>query len=280
MKSIIIRNPGARLNEGIVTHIERQEINTELAFEQWLDYIDVFENNGWALSTVMSEEMYPDQVFIEDTAVVYGRFALITNPGADSRKPETIAVSKKLKQLRYVIGTITASPMASPSVSEATPTDSPGVSEATPTAQPTLDGGDVLKVGNTMYVGIGGRTNLEGFNQLKEFFEKNTDAIAVPIPVTKVLHLKSAVTALPDGTIIGYDPFVDDISIFPKYMSVPEESGAHVVVFDSNTILMSTSAPLTKKMFEELGLVVLTVDISEFEKLEGCVTCLSIRLRQ
>ncbi len=100
----------------------------------------------------------------------------------------------------------------------------------------------------------------------------------VGVPVTKVLHLKSAVTALPDGTVIGYDPLVDDPTAFPSYLSVPEEPGAHVVLLDGSTVLMSTSAPRTRELFESRGLRVVAVDISEYEKLEGCVTCLSIRL--
>ena len=101
----------------------------------------------------------------------------------------------------------------------------------------------------------------------------------VGVPVTKVLHLKSAVTALPDGTVIGFDPLVDDPTVFPAYLSVPEEPGAHAVLLDGRTVLMSTSAPRTQQIFESHGPRVVAVDMSEFEKLEGCVTCLSIRLR-
>jgi dimethylargininase len=99
------------------------------------------------------------------------------------------------------------------------------------------------------------------------------------VPVSKVLHLKSAVTALPDGTVVGYPPLVDDPSVWPTFLSVPEEGGAHVVLLDDETVLMSTSAPRSKELFESRGLRVVAVDISEFEKLEGCVTCLSVRLR-
>jgi dimethylargininase len=96
--------------------------------------------------------------------------------------------------------------------------------------------------------------------------------------VSKVLHLKSAVTALPDGTAIGFDPVVDDPRAFPRYRSVSEESGAHVVALDGHTVLMAASAPLTAEEFRRDGWRVIQVDISEFEKLEGCVTCLSVRV--
>jgi dimethylargininase len=104
-------------------------------------------------------------------------------------------------------------------------------------------------------------------------------AVVVGVTETKVLHLKSAVTALPDGTVIGYDPLVDDTSPFPSYLSVPEEPGAHVVILDDHTVLMSAAAPRTRELLESRGTRVVAVDISEYEKLEGCVTCLSIRLR-
>jgi dimethylargininase len=101
----------------------------------------------------------------------------------------------------------------------------------------------------------------------------------VAVPLTKVLHLKSAVTALPDGTVIGYLPLVDDPKIFDRFLSVPEEGGAHVVKLTDDTVLMAASAPQTAELIENLGYRVISVDISEYEKLEGCVTCLSVRVR-
>jgi dimethylargininase len=94
-----------------------------------------------------------------------------------------------------------------------------------------------------------------------------------------VLHLKSAVTALPDGTVIGYEPLVDDPAAFESYLTVPEEAGSHVVLLGEDRLLMAASAPKSAELFRELGYTPVVVDISEFEKLEGCVTCLSVRLR-
>ena len=106
----------------------------------------------------------------------------------------------------------------------------------------------------------------------------------VPVPTTKVLHLKSAVTALPDGRVIGYPPLVDDPAAFEVFLPVPEEAGAHVVLLGpdrdgAERLLMAAGAPRTAEQFTELGYRPVLVDISEFEKLEGCVTCLSVRLR-
>jgi dimethylargininase len=87
------------------------------------------------------------------------------------------------------------------------------------------------------------------------------------------------VTALPDGTVIGYVPLVDEASLFPGFLSVPEAHGCAVVVLDPTTVLMSADAPRTSALLQERGLTVVTTPVTEFEKLEGCVTCLSVRIR-
>ena len=94
-----------------------------------------------------------------------------------------------------------------------------------------------------------------------------------------MLHLKSAVTALPDGTIVGWPDAVDDPAIFPKYLATPEESGAHVVLLGDDRLLMAADCPLSAAMYRAMGYEPVEVDIGEFQKLEGCVTCLSVRLR-
>jgi len=95
-----------------------------------------------------------------------------------------------------------------------------------------------------------------------------------------VLHLKSAVTALPDGTVIGYPPVVDDPRTYPRLLPVPEEPGSHVVLLGGDKLLMSAAAPRTADLLADLGYWPVPVDISEYEKLEGCVTCLSVRMRE
>ena len=129
-----------------------------------------------------------------------------------------------------------------------------------------------------MWVGLGGRTDAEGVSQLAALLEP-LGATVIGVPTSRVLHLKSAVTALPDGTVIGHEPLVDDPGVWTEFLPVPEEPGAHVVVLDQSTVLMSAGAPVSRALFESRGLRVVGVEISEFEKLEGCVTCLSVRLR-
>jgi len=249
----LVRRPSPRLAEGLVTHVERQQVDVDLALQQWSAYVGALRSSGWETIEVPPVDACPDGVFVEDTVVMYGDRAVITRPGADERKPETAAVAHLLGMLGYDVVSIEA----------------PG----------TLDGGDVLKHGGTVWVGLGGRTNQPGIDQLAAYLEPQ-GATVVSVPTTKVLHLKSAVTALPDGTVVGYEPLVDDPSVWQSFLDVPEESGSHVVLLGGNRVLMSSDAPKTQQLFEERGLEVVTVDIGEFIKLEGCVTCLSVRLRQ
>ncbi len=248
----LVRRPSPRLADGIVTHIERTPVDVDLAGQQWESYVAAMNAAGWRTIEVAPATDCPDSVFVEDTMVVYGRTAVIARPGADERKAETPDAEAAVRALGYDIVRIEA----------------PG----------TLDGGDVLKVAGTVYVGQGGRTNGAGIRQLRAALTP-LGATVVGVPLTKVLHLKSAVTALPDGTIIGYPPLVDDVSMFPHFLPVPEESGAHVVLLGDDKLLMAADAPRSAQLFDRLGWSPVVVDIGEYEKLEGCVTCLSVRLR-
>ncbi|MFH8799091.1 dimethylargininase [Streptomyces sp. NPDC017936] len=252
-KKALIRRPGPRLAEGLVTHLEREAVDVGLALEQWEAYADALRTHGWETVEVDPADDCPDSVFVEDTVVMYRNVALITRPGAESRREETAGVEEAVARLGCSVNWIWE----------------PG----------TLDGGDVLKVGDTIYVGRGGRTNAAGVQQVREAFEP-LGARVVAVPVSKVLHLKSAVTALPDGTVIGHIPKVDRPSLFPRFLAVPEESGAHVVLLGGHRLLMAASAPRTAGLLADLAYEPVVVDIGEFEKLEGCVTCLSVRLRE
>lgn len=251
-KRALVRAPGPRLDEGIVTHLERQPVDLGHAVRQWEAYGAALEATGWDLVQVPPAAGCPDAVFVEDAAVVFRNLAVICRPGADSRKAETHDVEKTFEGLGWSVNRIVG----------------PG----------TLDGGDVLKVGDTIYVGRGGRTNAEGIAQLRDILGPIGGTV-VAVPNTKVLHLKSAVTALPDGTVIGYEPVVEDPRMFPRFLAMPEESGAHVVDLGGGQLLMAASCPRSIELVADLGYDPIVVDISEFEKLEGCVTCLSIRLR-
>jgi len=249
----LVRRPSPRLADGLVTHIERSgAVDAELALRQWQEYCDVLRRRDWAVVEAPPVDACPDGVFIEDQVVVHGDVAVLCRSGAPERRGERTGVRAAVEAYGY---------------------------RPVEVAEPgTLDGGDVLKHGHHVWVGVGGRTNLAGVDQLRAALEGHRVEV-VPVPVSKVLHLKSAVTALPDGTVLGYPPLVDDPSVWPQFLAVPEESGAHVVLLGGMSVLLSASAPRTAQLLAARGHDVVTVDISEFEKLEGCVTCLSVRLR-
>ncbi len=247
----LVRRPSPRLAEGLVTHIERVPVDAELAGHQWAGYVAALEASGWPTLEVEPAPDCADSVFVEDTVVMYGDTAVITNPGAPQRRPETVGTAQVLGELGYRV---------------------------VPMTEGRLDGGDFLRIGDRVYVGRGGRTDAAGVAELRAILAP-LGAQVTAVPMTKALHLKSALTALPDGTVIGYAPVVDDPGFFPHFRAMPEEGGAHVVDLGAGRLLMADSAPRSADLLADLGYTPVIVAISEFEKLEGCVTCLSVRLR-
>ncbi|CAK9782689.1 dimethylargininase [Cutaneotrichosporon oleaginosum] len=255
MKTLLVRPPSSRLAEGQITHIAKPaSVSYTAALAQWQAYLDIFRAEGWAVVQVPVADDCPDCVFVEDAVVMFGDVAVITAPGTPSRAAEPVAVEAAIRARL------------------------PHIRVHSITGDGTLDGGDVLKVGKDVYVGLGGRTNGEGIKQLRRIVHAEGYTLHA-VPVTKALHLKSAVTALPDGTVIGYLPIVDNPHIFPRFMPIPEEHGVAVVVLSDEHVLMSSDAPETAALLRRMGYTVTTAGISEFEALEGCVTCLSVRVR-
>ena len=248
----IVRRPSPRLAEGIVTHRGPERVDPGHALEQWEAYVAVLRDHGWEIAEAEAADEHPDGVFVEDAAVVLRGVAVLTRPGPPERRGEVDSVGRVLGEL--------------------------GLEPQRLTAPALLDGGDVMAAGDVAYVGVGGRTNAEGMRQLGEALLPAGMRV-VPVPLSRVLHLKSAATALPDATVIGYPGALDDPSIFPRFLAAPEEAGAHVVRLGDGALLMAEGAPQTAALLERRGLRPVLVDIGEFEKLEGCVTCLSVRVR-
>ena len=246
----MVRPPSSRLAEGIVTHISRTTVDVELARAQHAAYASALAGSGWQVEQVPVAEDCPDSVFVEDAVVACDDLAVLTRPGAPQRRPEIDGVAQAMAWL--------------------------GLRTARIEAPGTLDGGDVLQAGTTVYVGRGGRTNGEGIRQLRALLAPLGRTV-VGVPLGAVLHLKSAVTALPDGTFLLLPDLVP-AGLFPAVRPVTEESGCHVVPLGGDRVLIAASAPRTAASLEDLGYTPVVVDISEFEKLEGCVTCLSVLL--
>jgi dimethylargininase len=246
----LVRAPSGRLAEGIVTHIARSPVDVALAREQHAAYAAALAAAGWVIGQVPAAEDCPDSVFVEDTVVVVEDLAVLARPGAAVRRAEVGGTAGAVASLGLRTARI----------------EDPG----------TLDGGDVLQAGTTVYVGRGGRTNAEGIRQLRSLLAPLGRTV-VAVPLGKVLHLKSAVTALPDGTFLLL-PRLVPADLFPAVRPVEEESGCHVVPLGGERVLIAASAPRTAGLIEDLGFTPVVADITEFEKLEGCVTCLSVLL--
>jgi dimethylargininase len=248
--TVLVRATSGRLAEGIVTHISRTPVDVALAQAQHTAYADALAASGWAIQQVPAAEDCPDSVFIEDTVVVCEDLAVLARSGAPARRAEVPGVAGIIRSLGLRIAEICE----------------PG----------TLDGGDVLQAGHTVYVGRGGRTNGAGIGQLRALLAPLGRTV-IAVPLGDVLHLKSAVTALPDGTFLLLPQLVP-AGLFPAVRPVEEEAGCHVVPLGGDQVLIAASAPRTAELLGDLGFAPVVVDISEFEKLEGCVTCLSVLL--
>jgi dimethylargininase len=246
----LVRAPSSRLAEGIVTHIRRTSVDVDLARAQHAAYADALAASGWMIAPVPAAEDCPDSVFIEDTVVACEDLAVLARSGAPGRRAEVAGVAGILRSLGLRTAAI----------------QEPG----------TLDGGDVLQAGRTVYVGRGGRTNGAGIRQLRALLAPLGRTV-IAVPLSGVLHLKSAVTALPDGTFL-LQPQLVPAGLFPAVRPVAEESGCHVVPLGAGRVLIAASAPRTAELLDDMGFTPVVVDISEFEKLEGCVTCLSVLL--
>lgn len=217
-------------------------------------YVHALESRGFAIRTVAADDAHPDCCFIEDAAVVIDGRGLLTNPGHPSRRGEVGPVGSALRDL------VDVEVMAPPA---------------------TLDGGDVLQVGAVVFVGVGGRSNREGFDAVARFAAGHGRA-AVPVTARGVLHLKSAATALDAETILAHPGAVDpEVFVGFRVVAAPEEDaeGANVVRLPDGSVLVAAHHRRTAELVESLGHGVVAVDVGEFARAEGGLTCLSIRVR-
>ena len=240
------------LEAALVSHIPRQPIDLELAVRQHEAYEALLAELGATIVQVPEAPDLPDAVFVEDCAVVFDEIAVVTRPGARARLPEVDGVAATLAAYR-----------------ECAWVEGPG----------TLDGGDVMVAGRTVYVGRSSRTNDSGIDQLLAAIAPYDYAV-VPVEFGGALHLKSVCTALDDETLF-VDPRRVDVTQFREceYLAVPGDEwvGVNTVVV-RGTVVMAEGYPEASRLVESTGRAVRTVDISEFAKVEGAVSCKSILL--
>lgn len=246
----IVRRPSAALTRCALTYLARQSIDVALAVRQHARYVEALRRCGVEVQVLEAMEDLPDAVFVEDTAVVVDECAVVTRPGIESRRPEIETIENALSPFRPVVR-----------ITE------PG----------TIEGGDVLRIGRTIFVGQTPRTNVEGTRQLVQALGPHGYDV-LPVPLTGCLHLKSAVTCIGDETVL-LNPAWIDTAIFGRWQCVPvapeEPYGANALAI-GGIVHVGASAPATRRKLDALGFTTEAIDTSEFEKAEAALTCLSL----
>jgi dimethylargininase len=236
-----------------LTYQERVAIDPERARAQHHTYEKTLQAMGCTIVALAEEPELPDSIFVEDVAVVLDELAMITRPGAASRRPETKSVAALLQSYRELFYM-----------------QFPG----------TLDGGDVLRVDQTIYVGVSRRSNRSGIEQLASATAPWGYRV-VPVAVGECLHLKSAVTQVGRSLILINRRLVE-VNYFSgmDFIDVAEEEplGANALLI-GDQVIYSAAYPRTRDRLEEKGIMVKSVDVPEVEKAEGAVTCCSLIFR-
>jgi dimethylargininase len=230
-------------------YLKRVPIDVALAEAQHRDYEAALERLGVRVVSLPTEPDLPDCVFVEDPAVVLDEIAIVTCMGTESRRSESESLAAALAQFRSLVR------MSEPA---------------------TLEGGDVMRIGKTLYVGLSRRTNAAGVRQLAAIVEPYGYCV-VPVQVTGCLHLKSACCAVSDDTALANRALFDASAFHCKMIDVPaEEPGAADVLRIGNTVLIPGSFPRTARLLEQSGFTVQPLDVSELQKAEAGVTCMSL----
>jgi dimethylargininase len=251
MNHAIVRCPCPELVRGITT-ANLGEPDYDLALQQHYSYIKALESCGLTVTVLPSDSRFPDSVFIEDVALCTPRCAVVTRPGAPTRRDETDGIHAVLESFFESVEEITA----------------PG----------TVEAGDIMMVGDHFYIGISERTNLPGAAQLIGILNKY-GLTGSTVPLRTMLHLKTGVNYLDKNTLLITGELLSH-STFQHFNRIevdPEEAYAANSLFINGTVLVPAGFPKTRHKIESAGYPVLPVDVSEFRKLDGGLSCLSLR---
>jgi dimethylargininase len=247
----IVRTPCKSLEAGITT-AKLGKPNILSALPQHQSYIIALKNCGLEVIILKADENYPDSTFVEDTALLTPKCAIITNPGAPSRKGEITEIKKVSLSLYGNVEEI----------------KDPG----------TVEAGDVMMVEDHYYIGLSERTNFSGASQLIKILDKY-GMTGSTISLEKVLHLKSGVSYLGNNNLLVSGEFITKTE-FRKFNLIlvdDDESYAANSLWINDNVIVPQGFPKTKKKIEELGYKTIEVDVSEFRKLDGGLSCLSLR---
>ena len=242
-----------------LSYVSRSPIDITLAAVQHRAYQGALSTLGCRVIALPAEAGLPDSVFVEDIAIVLDEIAIITRPGAESRRAERTSIAAALAHYR-----------------ELRAIQAPG----------TLDGGDVLRVGRTLYVGQSRRSNASGIAQLRDLSAEFGYTVRA-VPITGCLHLKSSVTQVSDDTLLLQPEWVDR-AVFNAAPTTdfriieidPDEPHAANAVKVGNGLVYPSCFPRTLQRLHDAGIHVITVDVSELQKAEGAVTCCSLVFRE
>ena len=250
MKIALTRQVSPVINRCELTHLAREPIDYKRACAQHNQYENALRSLGMEVISLDAEPDLPDSVFVEDVALVLDECAIMLNPGAPSRRPEVAFVEDALSPYRKLFHI-----------------HSPG----------TIDGGDILTVDRTIYVGLSSRSTENAIKQMKAILEPLNYQVH-GVNVTGCLHLKSAVTQVNEETLLINPEWVSKEAFSGmQFIEVdPSEPYAANAVLVDGTIIYPTSFPKTSSKLEKAGLNLLRVDSSELAKAEGAVTCCSL----
>ena len=253
-KNVIVKRPCSKITDGITSSPELGTPNYELALKQHDTYIEALKSCGVEVTVLEADENFPDSCFVEDTAVLTRKCAIISNPGAESRNKEVEAMIPVIKKfysedcIEYI--------------------KAPG----------TLEGGDVMMVGDHFYVGRSARTNEEGIRQFIEILEKY-GLTGSEVELTEVLHLKTGVNYIEKNNMLVSGEFINkpDFEKYNKYIIPAEEAYAANCIWVNDKVIVPANFPAVEKIVREAGYEVILVDTSEYRKIDGGLSCLSLR---
>jgi len=247
----IVRTPGKSITNGLTT-ASLGIPNYDKALAQHNEYIKALEECDLEVLVLEADEKHPDSVFIEDVALVTPHCAIITNPGAPSRKGETAEIEKVLRDFYSNIE----------EVSE------PG----------TVEGGDIMMVGNHFYIGLSERTNMNGAQQVIHILEKYGMGGSV-VTLVEVLHLKTGLAYLENDYLVACGEFLTkaEFQIFNLLKIPADESYAANCVWINDKVLIPKGYPKAREVIESTNYSTREIDVSEFRKLDGGLSCLSLR---
>ncbi len=249
-KTAIIRKPAKTFARGLSTS-NLGSPDYDLILKQHGAYVEALRFIGLDVIELEEEPVYPDAHFVEDTAVVTPDVAVITNPGALPRRGEEDSIAPVLAKYRRT---------------------------AQIEAPATVDGGDVLMVGKHFFIGISERTNKAGAGQLGNILE-NCGNTWEPIAVGAGLHLKSSINFVGNKTLIAVEDFANlaEFKNYDKIIVDPTEKYAANTLWINDHLLIPKGFPDTRRKLSSLGLEIIELDMSEVRKMDGGLTCLSLR---